>query len=475
MKNDPPLLTSLITDFTLFWSTQSKLIRYFCPLPSLDECQPDPKHKIVYEANAMRPCRADHFSDPKATVAPGTDLTIHWAGNGHVGNGQSDGTCVKVMIAPFEADPAFGDFANIPGAECLDFWITDVDGSQEPEGTITIPDSLAPGEYTLLWYWNFTEFVYSSCIDVSVSGSGPVVPTASPTREELDEAVIQDYLSNGCSDLQDPTDFCTRYTTEPDSYCVDNEKDECGRSICNGIGDFLLPCSSCPPGCPKPKKFFDDFSNGLDSAKWLVAHKSWGSVDGFLNGGVVDENVETDAAAGTVIFHAHGSQYTGSVKGINKDLTRQTTGVRTGGAIATRDYLGAGSYEIRMKAAEELGVCSAIWTFYYNDDDHCSDGSTPIVNHEIDIELPGRPGPAHLNMDFDQALLNTWVDEIGSLYEAGYTQLPSRQDDGQFHTWRFDWHTDEADRRIDFYLDGQFLRTMRNHIPFYASRLWLGE
>jgi hypothetical protein len=386
------------------------------------------------------------------------------------------------MIAPFQADPDFEDFANIPGAECLDFWITNSEGKQRSEGTITIPDTLAPGGYTLLWYWNFTEFVYSSCVDIDVSDSGtliptklnPTAPTASPTRNSLDDTVIQDYLQNGCSDLQDSTDFCTRYTTVSASSCLDYEKDECGRSICDGVPDFLFPCPTCPPGCPKPKAFFDDFTNGVDKSKWLVAHKSWGGVENvYTNGGVVLENVEEDSANGKVIFHAHGNQYTGDIKGINKDLTRQSTGVRTGGAIATRQYFGAGSYEIRMKAATELGVCSAIWTFYYNDDNYYS--GIPIVNHEIDIELPGRPGPGTADIDFDQALLNTWVGEINNLYEAGYTQLPSRQDDGNFHVWRFDWHTEEADRRVDFYLDGQFLRSMRNHIPFYAGRLWLGE
>jgi len=47
-------------------------------------------------------------------------------------------------------------------------------------------------------------------------------------------------------------------------------------------------------------------------------------------------------------------------------------------------------------------------------------------------------------------------------------------DDDAFHTWRFDWHTDPADRRVEFYLDGIHLRTMRNFIPFYAGRLWIG-
>lgn len=450
--------------------SDSYLQRYFCPLSSLDECQPDPKHNIVLDENALRPCRADKVSNPKATVKPGTDLTLHWAGNGHVGNGQSDGTCVTVKVAPFEADPSLSLFSGIDGAECLDFWITAEDGSQQPQGTIKIPDILAQGSYTLLWYWNFTEFWYSSCIDILVDEG---LPTASPTKSELHDDTVQDYLHNGCADIADSTQFCQKYTTIPESYCM-TEKDECGRSICYGVADFLFPCPLCPPGCPVPKAFYDDFSNGLDETKWLIAHKSWGGgKNGFTNGGVVAENVIADASAGTVTFKAHGNFYSGDVMGINKDLTRQTTGVRTGGAIATRQYLGAGSYEVKMKTAGKPGVCSAIWTFFYNDDEYYS--GQPIQNHEIDIELPGRPGPAAVDFDFSQALLNTWTGEIESLYETGYTTLPKAVDDEAFHIWRFDWHTDPNDRRVDFYLDGEYLRTMRNdNIPFYAGRLWLG-
>mmetsp|Transcript_27992 Transcript_27992/g.59712 ORF Transcript_27992/g.59712 Transcript_27992/m.59712 type:complete len:624 (-) Transcript_27992:13-1884(-) len=455
--------------------SDSYLQRYFCPLSTLEECQPDPKHNIVLDQSALRPCRPNLVSDPKATIQPGTDLTMHWAGNGHVGNGQSDGTCVKVMIAPFEADPAYDSFDEIPGGECLDFWITDTDGSQQPQGTLNIPDTLAQGSYTLLWYWKFTEFWYSACVDIDVTDDGVVTgsPPPSPVRSDLDDGEIQVYLHNGCGNIEESTQFCQKYTREPESYCL-IEIDECGRSICYGVANFLFPCPVCPVGCPVPKAFYDDFSAGLDESKWLTAEKSWGGgADGFTNGGVVAENVVANVTAGTIVFNAHGNFYNGDVMGINKDLTRQTTGVRTGGAIATRQYLGAGSYEIKMKIAGELGVCSAIWTFFYNDDDYCSSGDA-IINHEIDIELPGRPSAATNDIDFSQALLNTWIGEIGSLYEAGYTSLDKDVDDDVFHTWRFDWHTDPSDRRVEFYLDGEYLRTMRNFIPFYAGRLWIG-
>jgi len=237
-------------------------------------------------------------------------------------------------------------------------------------------------------------------------------------------------------------------------------------------GSETLSCDYTPPPNPYPclpaQPFYDDFSDTtLDDTKWLVAHKTWGEPkDGtYTNGGVVLQNVKVEN--GAVVFNAHGSLYDGPIVGINKDGSPKDDGKRTGGAIATRDYFGAGKYEVRMKAAPTFGVCSAIWTFFYKDGD-------PTINHEIDIEIPGRPAGAFENIDFDQALLNTWWGETDDLYTAGYTKLPSRMDDNEFHTWRFDWHTDANDRRVDFYLDGKFLRRMTQHVPFYAGRIWLG-
>jgi len=228
-----------------------------------------------------------------------------------------------------------------------------------------------------------------------------------------------------------------------------------------------IPPTLNPYPCPPAQPFYDDFSGKtLNGEKWLVAHKSWGGgKNGFTNGGVVLQNVKVKK--GSVVFNAHGSLYDGPIMGINKDYSPKNDGKRTGGAIATRDYFGAGKYEVRMKAAPKLGVCSAIWTFFYKD-------GNPTINHEIDIELPGRPAGPTENIDFEHALLNTWVGETDALYTAGYTTLPSPMDDNEFHTWRFDWHTDANDRRVDFYLDGEFLRTMVQHVPFYASRIWLG-
>ena len=199
--------------------SDSYLIRYFCPYEDLNDCQPDPKHGIdLYNlppsnGDPRRPCRSGFESSPKTPVRSGSDVLISWAGNGYVANGQSDGSCVKVMLAQFQDDPSIDDFVEIPGAECLDYWILNSKGEPDSEGTITIPD-VAPGIYTLFWSWNFTEFWYSSCANIHVlpDGEGTRTPTKSPVRDGPGQADIDDYLNNGFSDLQDSDDFCERYS-----------------------------------------------------------------------------------------------------------------------------------------------------------------------------------------------------------------------------------------------------------------------
>ncbi len=228
--------------------------------------------------------------------------------------------------------------------------------------------------------------------------------------------------------------------------------------------------------------FFDDFDGTeLDSDKWLVAFKQWGGAN--ANGGVHPENVSVDN--GKLIIEAHGNNYTGDLMGINKDYSVRSDGKRVGGAIATKDYFASGDYEIRMKVVPQYGVASAIWTFqyaeYYPGDPEYID--KPVggedyyaVNHEIDIEMPGRPGSAHTGFDFDTVLFNTWTGENNDEYTVNYTDVGAPQDDGQWHTYQFKWHTgdDNETRRVEFYIDGVLKNTTTTDVPTNAGRLWIG-
>lgn len=220
--------------------------------------------------------------------------------------------------------------------------------------------------------------------------------------------------------------------------------------------------------------FFEDFgSDSLDTEKWLIAEKNWGgtvTVDGVkqdYNGGVISENVAI--CDGKLILTGLGNQYDGELRGINRDKSRRADGKRCGGAIATRNYFGSGSYEIRAKIAPELGCCSAMWTFEYEED--YSGDDLRIVNHEIDIEFPGRDKDDSLSLS--HALCTTWITEED--YRSKSVNC-GEQADGEFHTYRFDWHTgsDTETPRVDYYFDGELTYTSYDFIPTNESRFWLG-
>jgi beta-glucanase (GH16 family) len=201
----------------------------------------------------------------------------------------------------------------------------------------------------------------------------------------------------------------------------------------------------------------------LDPARWRVAFRQWGGAD--ANGGVLPQNVSLKD--GTLVLEVHGDRYAGPLKGINADGSERADGRRTGAAIATRAQFGSGRFEARLKAAPVLGACSALWTFYYLERQ-----TGEPENHEIDIELPGRPGEAHRGFSFDRALCNTFRTPERRV-TVGYTKLAAAQDDGRFHTYRFDWHTG-GKPRVEFFVDGAPVRTIETNVPDRAGRLWVG-
>ena len=220
--------------------------------------------------------------------------------------------------------------------------------------------------------------------------------------------------------------------------------------------------------------FYEDFSgSSLDTDKWLIAEKNWGGtvtsggVTEDYNGGVIPENVSV--RDGKLILTGLGNDYEGELRGIARDKSRRADGKRCGGAIATKDYFASGSYEIRARISPELGCCSAMWTFEY--EENYSDGGLEVINHEIDIEFPGRDSNNDLSLS--HALCTTWVTEEDYNSKSVYC---SDQADGEFHTYRFDWHTgDDGEKaRVDYYFDDELTYTSYDFIPTNESRFWLG-
>lgn len=257
------------------------------------------------------------------------------------------------------------------------------------------------------------------------------------------------------------------------------------------VSSVFAAFGSCALLAAEPSdRFYDDFSSGsLDSAKWYAANKNWGgkvekgSTEDY-NGGVVPLNLYVKN--GNLYCEAHGNLYEGDVLGIcKKPAVPREDGKRVGACAVTRDYYASGRYEIRAKVAPVPGVCCTMWTFEYEelypgDPGFEGSGDYFVVNHEIDIEMPGRPGASHTGMSYEYALCNTWVGENEGEYTTSYTKLPKAQDDGQFHTYRFDWHTGGKDHgtniqaRVEFYFDGELVKINTTHIPTKAGRLWVG-
>jgi beta-glucanase (GH16 family) len=267
------------------------------------------------------------------------------------------------------------------------------------------------------------------------------------------------------------------------------------KSISAIESDTSAVCDACkdvPVGV-----FCDDFcSPNLDLVKWWYGRNQWGNGKLFKNHGVVPENVVVKN--NRVYFGANGDNYSGTIKGIKKEkggiFVQDQPGTRAGGIIVSEEFFGSGSYEVRMKLPPKLGVCSAIWTFHYQEvystdpayEDYIAKGYTKqgsedngyyvTPNHEIDIEIPSAPkeGDQYKDCSYEYARLNTWIGEEN--YTDNFQNMGFNQSDGKFHIYRFDWHTGGKgqEARVEFFVDGKHIYTSNKHIPFIKGRFTIG-
>ena len=235
-----------------------------------------------------------------------------------------------------------------------------------------------------------------------------------------------------------------------------------------------------------PEEFKDNF---------YILHRAWGGA----NGGVVTENVFI--RDGELILRGHGDLYTGDIQGINRDgdtkfhthpddpkLGQPWTN-RVGGCAVFKEKTGYGSYEIEAFIPNNLGVCYAMWTFFYNEiypndprwGDFIADGLHQqgtqedgfyiTRNHEIDIELPSHlDGGVYSQPSLSNMKCNTWRGELQNWdvpptdpayweeYRDNLTPIGFNIADGNYHKLRFDWHND----RVEFYIDGVLKRINTN-------------
>lgn len=234
--------------------------RYFCPLPTLAECQPPAQTGVVLTAEALNSCRTDFPTPVWGNAVAGKPMYVHWAGNGHTGT-KGAGTCVTIKIAPYAINPAFSAFRTL--ASCLPF---SHDGDIT-DASVTLPSDLPAGDYTVFWGWDFAPFWFSSCSDIRVSaGSGSSttkIPTTVPVTAKVTTTkppttprstitpISTSTTVRGSVPSSKPvggsvpasTGDCKRYVKPneqcslqfgPSSYCVSWVQDKCGRSHCFG-------------------------------------------------------------------------------------------------------------------------------------------------------------------------------------------------------------------------------------------------
>ena len=184
----------------------------------------------------------------------------------------------------------------------------------------------------------------------------------------------------------------------------------------------------------------DDFSDDLDPNKWLVSTRNWSAA---VSQGQLAKNVSI-SDDNFLVLRANGMYHP-------DDELRMT-----GSAILSKDTFGPGKYEIAMKTHPRLGVVSAFWTFYYEDDNH---------NHEIDIEFPG-------NKSFRNILNTNWTGVNRNQYLTKVVETLTPANDGRWHKYTFEWMTDPS--VVKYYVDDVLTSTIDAHVPTSKGQLWLG-
>lgn len=230
---------------------------------------------------------------------------------------------------------------------------------------------------------------------------------------------------------------------------------------------------------PEDGIFFDDFnSETVDTEKWEYHVENWGGTEKIngrtvaYNGGVIAENIK-HMPEGGVKFEAHGNFYRGDVRGTYPVGLARNDNIRTGAILRTKKAFASGRYEVMAKPCPKIGSCTAFWSF-----DLLTEGDGHLINHEIDFEIPGKVTPETENEAFDYCLCNNWTGVLAGENSNNRTKAPVNLADGNFHHFRYDWHTGDKEKNIvphtDFYIDGVYLRTVYEAVPQNAGLFYIG-
>ena len=221
---------------------------------------------------------------------------------------------------------------------------------------------------------------------------------------------------------------------------------------------------------------YDDFTNGIDSSRWVISDSVWDQWSTDQNGVrpqnvfLVDDESNPDTH---LLLRANGSYYNMNNDALYTEEEKksygdgntlftagQGYGINSGACISTVEALGPGRYDIKMKACPRVGALTSMWVYSWFTKD---DGTTQ--QNEIDIEIGLKP-------DFSQVFFTTWTSPSSN------TNMPTPVDyfvnDGDWHIYSFDWVTDVAVPYVDYFIDGVKILTINANVPTTNATLNLG-
>jgi hypothetical protein len=120
-----------------------------------------------------------------------------------------------------------------------------------------------------------------------------------------------------------------------------------------------------------------------------------------------------------------------------------------------------------MRIPSQDGICIALWLYNHFTSDDVEH------NYEIDMEMHGSTVQNSDNLS--TVICGNWLTESSADHTSEHVALDYHLNDGEFHTFRMDWHTgDEA--RVEYYVDGKLICTIRENVPdnemYFNIGLW---
>ena len=216
--------------------------------------------------------------------------------------------------------------------------------------------------------------------------------------------------------------------------------------------------------------FYDDFSEGV-SRKYYTSSgpgPGWGVTEderpNYMNPANIswstdpEKVAEAGATGGIVALQVNG------------DLYPEEGRRREGASLITKKAFGPGKYEVRFKTVPRLGPVTALWT-YWN-----GGGSTLEDNaySEIDIEMPKQADYRQWSATVYKKYISSGMMEQGTATVK--TEDGSGLNDGQWHTFAFEWITDteNGDNAVQYYVDGEPSVRIEGYTPEYTATFWMG-